>query len=116
MTQTGDVPMGLSKESCTPCRTGEGKLTPDEIDALLVKLSGWSVDGAFLYKQWKFKNFVGALAFINKVGAMAEAQFHHPDIVFGWGYAEVRLTTHKAQGLTRNAFILAAHIDAGVAA
>ncbi|MES2984797.1 MAG: 4a-hydroxytetrahydrobiopterin dehydratase [Pseudomonadota bacterium] len=106
--------MGLAKESCTPCRTGEGKLTGDEVAALLGKLSGWSVDGEFIYKQWKFKNFVAALAFVTTVGEIAEAQFHHPDIVFGWGYAEIRLTTHKAQGVTRNDFILAARIDAAV--
>lgn len=103
--------MTLAQESCIPCKTGEGKLSPAEITELLGSISGWDIDAGSLAKQWKFKNFAQALAFVNKVGELAELQNHHPDISFGWGFAMVKLTTHSAEGLTRNDFILAAKID-----
>ena len=64
-----------------------------------------------LSKGYKFPNFAAALAFVNRVGAVAESEGHHPDISFGWGYAELKIYTHAIDGLTESDFILAAKID-----
>ncbi len=63
-------------------------------------------------RRFKFKNFAEALAFVNRVGALAEAENHHPSIRFGWGFAEITAFTHVIDGLSENDFILAAKIDA----
>ena len=64
-----------------------------------------------LNKKFKFKNFLESKSFINKVGEISENEGHHPDILFGWGYAEIKITTHAIEGLSENDFILAAKID-----
>ena len=64
-----------------------------------------------LNKKFKFKNFLESQSFINKVGEISENEGHHPDILFGWGYAEIKITTHAIEGLSENDFILAAKID-----
>ena len=65
----------------------------------------------FLEKEFKFKNFLDSQKFINEVGKISENEGHHPDILFGWGYAKIRITTHAIEGLSENDFILAAKID-----
>ena len=65
----------------------------------------------FFYKKFKFKNFLESQNFVNKVGKISENEGHHPDILFGWGYAEIKITTHAIEGLSENDFILAAKID-----
>ena len=65
----------------------------------------------FLEKNFKFKNFVESQNFINDVGKISEDEGHHPDIIFGWGYAKIKITTHAINGLSENDFILAAKID-----
>ena len=65
----------------------------------------------YLYKKYEFKNFLESQSFINKVGVISENEGHHPDISFGWGYAEIKITTHAIEGLSENDFILAAKID-----
>ena len=65
----------------------------------------------FLEKNFKFKNFLESQEFVNKVGTISENEGHHPDILFGWGYAKIRITTHAIEGLSENDFILAAKID-----
>ena len=65
----------------------------------------------FLEKEFKFKNFVQSQNFINQVGTVSETEGHHPDILFGWGYAKIQITTHAIQGLSENDFILASKID-----
>ena len=65
----------------------------------------------FLNKKFDFKNFLDSQNFINKVGEISENEGHHPDILFGWGYAELKITTHAIEGLSENDFILAAKID-----
>ncbi len=87
------------------------KLSDEEIEKSLNKLDGWKVEGKNLKKRFEFKNFVEALDFVNKVGEIAEEKDHHPDIYFGWGYAEFEITTHDAGGLTHNDFELAKAID-----
>lgn len=102
--------MDLSKEKCVPCKTGEGKLLPVEIDLLIKETPKWQVENDKLARKFKFKNFKEALEFVNKVGALAEAEGHHPDISFGWGYATITLSTHAIKGLSRNDFIVAKKI------
>jgi 4a-hydroxytetrahydrobiopterin dehydratase len=104
--------MELTKERCTPCRTGEGKLTSEQAVELLGELKDWIFYTSRIEKRFEFKNFKQALAFVNAVGAIAESDQHHPDIHCGWGYVELVLSTHSVGGLTRNDFILAAKIDA----
>ena len=69
------------------------------------------ITGPFLNKIFKFKNFLDSQNFINKIGQISENEGHHPDISFGWGYAEIKITTHAIEGLSENDFILAAKID-----
>jgi 4a-hydroxytetrahydrobiopterin dehydratase len=87
------------------------KLDADEIVAGLGKLNGWTADGDVLKKRYAFENFAAALTFVNRVGEIAERHDHHPDIVFGWGYAEISLTTHDRGGITPFDFAVASEID-----
>lgn len=84
-----------------------------EAEALLQELSGWTMseDTKQLSKTYQFKNFKDALAFANKVGALAEEEGHHPDMQVSWGKVSLELTTHVIRGLSQNDFILAAKID-----
>jgi 4a-hydroxytetrahydrobiopterin dehydratase len=85
----------------------------DEISQFLAELDGWEVIREHhLLKTYPFKDFREALAFVDRVGQLAEEQGHHPDICFGWGRAEITIFTHKIDGLTESDFILAAKIDA----
>ena len=87
------------------------RLSAEEIENSLRELKNWKVDGVNLKKRFDFGNFAEALAFVNKVGAVAEERDHHPDIYFGWGYAEFSITTHDVGGLTHNDFKLANEIE-----
>ncbi|MFN2500551.1 MAG: 4a-hydroxytetrahydrobiopterin dehydratase [Pyrinomonadaceae bacterium] len=86
-------------------------LNDDELARSLEMLNGWSVEGGNLKKRWTFANFAEALSFVQRVGELAEAADHHPDITFGWGYAELALTTHDRDGITDVDTALAAKID-----
>lgn len=100
----------LAQENCRP---GAARLTDAQAQALLAELApGWGFDGQALAKSWRFADFAAALAFVNRVGALADAQDHHPDVTLRWGHAGLRIWTHDAGGLTRNDFILAARVDA----
>ena len=102
----------LSSRQCVPCRGGVPALKGEEITTLLNQLSGWDViNQHHLKKNYRFANFKESLAFVNRVGELAEDQGHHPDICFGWGQAEITIWTHKIDGLTESDFILAAKID-----
>jgi len=87
------------------------KLSAEEIVERTSELETWVTEGEFLKKRFNFDNFAEALDFVNKVGAAAEKLDHHPDITFGWGYAEFAITTHDAGGLTHNDFDLAKEIE-----
>ena len=80
------------------------------------KIDGWKVEqnenqSYFLIKEFKFENFKDSQKFINKVSDIAETENHHPDIIFGWGYAKVKIFTHAIDGLAESDFILASKID-----
>ncbi len=102
----------LASKDCVPCRGGVPPLNREEIDRLRTQIHGWEVvNDHHLRKEYNFADFKETLAFVNRVGELAEEQWHHPDINFGWGRAEVTIWTHKIDGLTESDFILAAKID-----
>jgi 4a-hydroxytetrahydrobiopterin dehydratase len=105
--------MNLADRDCIPCRGGIPPLGPEQSAALLDQLgSGWEcVDGHHLRKAYAFPNFAEARVFRNKVGEIAEAQGHHPDIELGWGRVVLSVHTHSIDGLTESDFILAAKSD-----
>ena len=86
-------------------------LDPDQLTDALKTLDGWSVRVGVLRKRSTFENFAASLAYVNRVGELAEAVDHHPDITFGWGYVELALTTHDRGGITDVDIALAAQID-----
>jgi 4a-hydroxytetrahydrobiopterin dehydratase len=103
----------LANEKCVPCRGGVPPLKGAELRTLVDELGGdWRVAGNHhLEKDFTFPDFAEALAFTNKVGAIAEEEGHHPDIYLAWGHVRVTIWTHKIDGLTRSDFVLAAKID-----
>jgi 4a-hydroxytetrahydrobiopterin dehydratase len=87
------------------------KLAADEILRNLAEIEDWKAENDILSRRFEFKNFAEALEFVNKAGAIAEKLDHHPDVTFGWGYAEFAITTHDVGGLTHNDFDLAKAIE-----
>lgn len=103
----------LAEQECVPCRGGVPPMSHEDIEQYLGKVSGWGVErDHHLVKGFPFPDFVSALAFVNTIGALAEAQGHHPDIYLAWGMVRVEIWTHKINGLAESDFILAAKIDA----
>jgi 4a-hydroxytetrahydrobiopterin dehydratase len=103
----------LAEKECVPCKGDVPALKGEELTKLANQLDeGWHVvDEHHLEKEYKFKNFREALAFTNKVGELAEAQGHHPDIFLTWGLVKLSIWTHKINGLTESDFVLAAKAD-----
>ena len=103
----------LAEKQCIPCQGGVPPLKGKDIASLVGELGGgWQVVGERkLEKEYRFKNFREALDFTNKVGELAEAQGHHPDIYLGWGRVKLTIWTHKIDGLTESDFVLAAKAD-----
>ena len=87
-------------------------MTGAEVERGLASTSGWRFESDVLSKRFEFANFAESLAFVNQVGQIAEAADHHPDITFGWGYAEVRTTTHDRGGVTDVDLALVKEVDA----
>ncbi len=105
--------MSLADKVCIPCTGGVPPLTPEEQAPLLEQLGGgWTiVDDHHLHKEFYFDDFAGALAFTNVIGAIAEEQWHHPDIKLTWAMVGVDIWTHKIDGLTESDFVLAAKFE-----
>ena len=105
--------MSLSEKTCVPCRGGIPPLTEIEAAELLVQAPGWELkDGSTkITKTFKFDKFIPAMEFARQVGELSEAEGHHPDITFGWGYCTVLFYTHKINGLHENDFIMAAKVN-----
>ena len=106
----------LKDKKCVPCEGGVIPFDISEIHKYQKKVDGWNIlkdnkQNFFLNKRFSFNNFLESQKFINKVGEISEDEGHHPDISFGWGYAEIKITTHAIEGLSENDFILAAKID-----
>jgi 4a-hydroxytetrahydrobiopterin dehydratase len=103
----------LVEKVCTPCRGGIPPPTREEAERYLGQVPGWELadDARLLRRTFRLANFREALAFVHGVGTLAEAEGHHPDLCFGWGYATVSLRTKKIKGLHENDFIMAAKVD-----
>jgi 4a-hydroxytetrahydrobiopterin dehydratase len=106
----------LLNKKCVPCEGGVLPFDISEIHKYQKKVDGWNIltdekKIFFLNKKFQFKNFIESQNFINKVAKISENEGHHPDISFGWGYADIKITTHAIEGLSENDFILAAKID-----
>ena len=106
--------MALAEMKCVPCQGGIPPMPRPQAERYLKETPGWSLDkdGIKINRKFTFVDFVKALDFVNKVGALAEEQGHHPDIAPGWGYADVVFFTHKIQGLHENDFVMAAKVNA----
>jgi 4a-hydroxytetrahydrobiopterin dehydratase len=103
----------LAAKTCVPCRGDTPPLKGDGLHGLAAQVPNWEVVGEHhLRRRFRFKNFREALHFVNRVGELAEEQGHHPDVTFGWGYADVTVWTHKIDGLTESDFVFAAKVDA----
>ena len=104
--------MGLANKHCVPCRGGVPPLAGAARDDLKAQLGGWEVVREHhLEKTYTFPDFQKALVFVNRAGAIAEQEGHHPDLHLSWGKVGVEIWTHKIDGLTESDFILAAKID-----
>jgi len=105
--------MSLADQSCVPCRGDVPPMDEAKAREMLTELDeGWSLNGAgHIERLFKFKNFVEAMAFANRVGDIAEEQGHHPDLYVAWGKCRVEIWTHKIRGLTESDFYLAAKAD-----
>ncbi len=102
----------LSSQHCVPCQGGVPPLNPEQIKPLIEQLAKWEViDNHHLTRTYEFPGFAEALAFVNRVGGLAEQEGHHPDLHLSWGKVGVEIWTHKVDGLTESDFILAAKID-----
>ena len=103
------MPLSLADKSCTPCRGGIPPLTEQEAAAYHPQAPEWGLldDATRIERTYRFKNFGEAFAFVARAAELAEAEGHHPDIGFGWGYATVSLRTKKIKGLHENDFIMA---------
>lgn len=103
----------LSSKTCVPCKGGMPPLRGEALLALQRQVQGWDVvEEHHLFKTFKFPDFRKALDFVNRAGEVAEQAGHHPVITFTWGKVEIKIYTHKINGLTESDFILAAKIDA----
>jgi 4a-hydroxytetrahydrobiopterin dehydratase len=101
--------MNLAEKSCVPCRGGVPPLKGEQLEQMKAQVAGWQVvDEHHLLKAYTFPT---ALDFVNRAGAIAEQEGHHPDLYLSWGKVEVKIWTHKIDGLTESDFILAAKID-----
>lgn len=104
--------MALADRNCVPCRGGVPPLGAAAVADLLRQLDGWdAVNNHHLAKTYRFKDFKTALAFVDRVGAIAEEQGHHPDLHLAWGKVGIEIWTHKIDGLTESDFVLAAKCD-----
>ena len=108
----GESGAGLIHKHCVPCKGGVPPLRGEELQKLSALLPDWKVVAEHhLTKTFVFPDFQTALAFVNRAGAVAEAEGHHPDLLLTWGRVDVKTYTHKIDGLTESDFILAARID-----
>lgn len=102
----------LANKRCAPCEGGVPPLKKDEAERLLGQIEGWSLGDKRISKEFSFKRFPDAIAFVNRVAGLAESEGHHPDIHIHYSRVRFEIWTHAIGGLSENDFILAAKIDA----
>lgn len=102
----------LAEKHCVPCRGGISPLRGAELVSLAEQLPDWTiVEEHHIARSFRFPDFKTGLDFVNRVGTVAEAEGHHPDLCLAWGKVEVQIFTHKIRGLTESDFVMAAKID-----
>jgi 4a-hydroxytetrahydrobiopterin dehydratase len=103
----------LAEKTCTPCRGGVPPLTVEQAEEYRAQAPEWALrdEATRVERTYRFKNFAEAYGFVRQAAELAEAEAHHPDISFGWGYATVSLRTKKIKGLHENDFIMAVKLD-----
>jgi 4a-hydroxytetrahydrobiopterin dehydratase len=105
----------LTQETCVACRKDSPRVTEEEVVQLKPQIPDWEMNEVNevprLERTFKFPNFLGALAFTNRVGELAEAEGHHPALLTEWGKVRVSWWSHKIRGLHRNDFIMSAKTD-----
>jgi 4a-hydroxytetrahydrobiopterin dehydratase len=103
----------LAVKHCVPCKGGTPPLKGEALKPYASQTPDWNIAHEHqLERSFKFPDFATALAFVNRIGEIAESEGHHPDIELSWGRVGVNIFTHKVDGLTESDFILAAKIDA----
>ena len=103
----------LASRNCTACEGGVPPLDAQTVARMLAELDDWQLeDGTAIRRRFEFKGFAKAVEMANLAAWLGNRQGHHPDVTFGWGYCEVRFTTHAAGGLIENDFICAARLNA----
>jgi 4a-hydroxytetrahydrobiopterin dehydratase len=103
--------MSLAEERCTQPKTGDKPLPESDARTLAQQVPGWALKDKAIEREYKFKDFRQAMAFVNRVAEIAHVQDHHPDIFVSYNRVRLTLSTHKIGGLSRNDFIVAARID-----
>lgn len=103
--------MNLTQKKCMPCEAGTPPLEQEKVNEFLKEIPTWQLKDGHLYKKFKFRNFVEAMEFVNKIAEIAEIEGHHPDFCVHYNKVEIELFTHAIKGLSENDFILAAKID-----
>jgi 4a-hydroxytetrahydrobiopterin dehydratase len=102
----------LAERHCVPCRGGIQPLTGEQLLPYAEQLPDWKIiEEHLIAKTFLFPDFKQALDFVDRVGAVAEAEGHHPDLCLSWGKVDAHIYTHKIRGLTESDFVLAAKID-----
>ena len=105
----------LATKMCVPCEGGDKPLAPTAAEAYLVQVPGWrlrSGETLKIARKLKFKDFAGAMKFVDRVAELAESEGHHPDICVSWNRVTLELVTHAIDGLSENDFIMAAKVNA----
>ena len=103
--------MGLAEQKCAPCSVGTHPLSREETLDMAQQTPGWEIMDNKIERTFKFRNFVEAMRFANRITKVAEEENHHPDLHISWGKVRVELSTHSVGGLSTNDFIVAAKIN-----
>ena len=101
----------LTQKKCVPCEGGVPPMSDEKAQEMLQQTPGWEKEGKKIQREFKFKDFVEAMKFVNKVADLAESEDHHPDIHIYWNKVKLVLWTHAIGGLSENDFIMAAKVN-----
>jgi 4a-hydroxytetrahydrobiopterin dehydratase len=102
----------LARKKCKPCEGGVAPLTPEQAKPMLKGLDAWALDGKFIAKTYRFRNYHETMAFVNAAAWVSHREDHHPDMLVGYDTCRVSYVTHAIDGLSENDFICAAKLDA----
>ena len=103
--------MKLAHKKCVPCESGMPPMLPEEVKKYLEQVQSWHSDNLKIWKEFKFRNFIETMGFVNKAALLAQEEGHHPDMEVHYSRVKIELWTHAIGGLSENDFILAAKID-----